>query len=83
MPYKRYKRTNNKAGKEATVTEQDLYRLFSQDLSVGTHEFCDALLARCLDTLDSNQTERALEDEDLEMLSAAGIGPYQYLIDSL
>ena len=52
--------------------EQVLGRLLNQDLSVGTEEFRDALLERCLDQIDSNDNIITLKDTDLDQLAAAG-----------
>ena len=52
--------------------EQRLNGLFSQDLSVGTEGFRDALLKRCLAVLDDSGKMVELDDETLELLSAAG-----------
>ena len=57
------------------MSAQELDRLdlsiFTQDFSVGTEKFRDELLARCLEIINENEC-RELEDEELEMLAAAG-----------
>ena len=55
------------------MKEKDLVRILSQDLSQGTETFRNRLLGRCLEVLDSENAIRELSDEDLTMLSAAGI----------
>ena len=47
-------------------------QLLSQDLSAGTEAFREELLARCLAVLECNDVGMALEDDELEMLAAAG-----------
>lgn len=51
--------------------EQMLERLLKQDFSAGTEAFRDSLLQRCLDVL-AEENGMELDDEDLELLSAAG-----------
>lgn len=48
---------------------QMLGRLFKQDFSAGTEAFRNALLNRCLGELDDITV---LDDEELELLAAAG-----------
>ncbi len=59
--------------------ERMLEQLMKQDLAAGTEEFCDSLLARCLDVLGSD--DRAvdgifdgveIDDSYLDLLAAAG-----------
>ena len=54
--------------------EQVLGRLLNQDLSVGTEEFRDALLERCLIVLDADDEGACIDDSTMELLSAAGAG---------
>lgn len=51
--------------------EQQLEKLLSQDLSVGTEAFRDNLLERCLGVLDSDEGME-IDDSALELLAAAG-----------
>lgn len=51
--------------------EQTIAKLLSQDFSAGTETFRDSLLQRCLDVL-AEENGMELDDEDLELLSAAG-----------
>ena len=60
---------------DAQELERLLERLMKQDFSVGTEAFRDALLERCLAVLDSGEEVACLDDETLEMLSAAGSFP--------
>jgi len=53
------------------MDEDELRRILSQDLSVGTEAFRDALLARCLDVLAAGDGAD-LGDDELELLAAAG-----------
>lgn len=64
---------------DARELEKMLAHGLKQDYSEGTEEFRDALLARCLDELDTNVAgDHAedfyleLEDSELELLAAAG-----------
>lgn len=64
------------AGQES---EDKLRQLLKQDFSIGTEEFRDKLLARCLEMLDSDGSAaddaldcRDLSDDDLDLLAAAG-----------
>lgn len=59
---------------DTQMPEQEIRRILSQDLSAGTEAFRDALLARCLEVLGSDDSESGLDlfDEDLELLAAAG-----------
>ena len=52
--------------------ERMVQRAMKQDLSAGTEAFRDALLARCLEELDADDEARCLDDDDLDMLAAAG-----------
>ena len=52
--------------------EQRIRQLFGYDFSKGTEEFRDELLERCLSELDSDNRVLELDDEALELLSAAG-----------
>lgn len=61
--------------------EKMLERLLNEDLSKGTDAFRDALLARCLDVLGSDDHTqsidgdggiRPIDESDLEFLAAAG-----------
>ena len=54
------------------MDENELRRILSQDLSVGTEAFRDALLARCLQVLGEDGAATELCDEELELLAAAG-----------
>ena len=54
------------------MDEKEITRLLSQDLSEGTEAFRDALLARCLDALDAESQSQELDDDQLELLAAAG-----------
>lgn len=55
--------------------EQRLEQLMSQDLSIGTEKFRDGLLAQCLSIIQSDRSGSDLNDDFLELLSAAG-DPY-------
>ena len=57
------------------MDEKEITRLLSQDLSEGTEAFRDALLARCLDALDAESQSQELDDDQLELLAAAGDVP--------
>lgn len=52
--------------------EHMLERLVKQDFSAGTEAFRDALLDRCLDVLDADSDGVQLNDDDLDLLAAAG-----------
>ena len=54
------------------MDEHEIAKILRQDLSKGTEEFRDTLLKRCLAVLDSENTGLSLEDDELEMLAAAG-----------
>lgn len=54
------------------MNERELRRIVSQDFSVGTEAFRDALLARCLEVLGEDGAAAELGDEELELLAAAG-----------
>lgn len=53
--------------------EQKITELMGQDFSEGTEEFRDKLLERCLAELETKPDAVELDDEDLDMLSAAGV----------
>lgn len=53
--------------------EQKITELMSQNFSAGTDAFRDNLLKRCLAELESKPDAVELDDEDLDMLSAAGV----------
>ena len=48
-------------------------RILAQGFSEGTEEFREALLQRCLDALNDDESYRSLSDGDLDMLAAAGV----------
>lgn len=59
--------------------EHMLTQLMQHDFSEGTDEFRDALLAQCVEALDSSEPDSAsnlyefeLPDEALDLISAAG-----------
>ena len=52
--------------------ERRLEELFSQDFSAGTETFRDALLDRCLEVLETDKDGVVLDDDVLDLLSAAG-----------
>ncbi|MBQ9068742.1 MAG: hypothetical protein IJ131_06720 [Eggerthellaceae bacterium] len=54
------------------MDDKTLSALFAHDFSEGTEHFRDALLARCLDVLDSEDDGFEIDDADLDMLAAAG-----------
>ena len=57
------------------MTEQDIIRVLSERRPVGTEDFRDALLARCLaaiDAIDADEDSADPTDEELGMLAAAG-----------
>lgn len=54
------------------MDERTVKRLLEQDLSVGTDEFRDKLLSKCLDVLCAEDSVIELDDADLDMLAAAG-----------
>ena len=58
--------------------DQKLGRLMKQDFSAGTEAFRDGLLERCLAELDSEDEGRVLDDDELDMLAAAG-DPFAYM----
>lgn len=69
---------------EAGMTERDIIRVLSGNHSAGTEAFRDALLARCLAVIGSNEPIGSpdgesgdLDDEELGMLAAAGTGTPQ------
>lgn len=49
-----------------------LSRLLRHCISVGTETFRDTLLARCLAVLNAGDEPSLVDDEDLELLAAAG-----------
>lgn len=49
-----------------------LERLMGQDLSAGTEDFRDALLARCLSVLCADDEGAIVDDDVLDLLAAAG-----------
>ena len=59
------------------MDERDVERILSHDFAAEATEFHDRLLDRCLAVLRQNGF-RVLEDEDLEMLAAAG-NPHEML----
>ena len=53
--------------------EKMLEQVLQRDPSVGTEQFREDLLARCLEVLGADDDEAvALDDEELDLLSAAG-----------
>lgn len=54
------------------MEERDIIRVLSTDFSAGSEASRDALLVRCLDVLGADDDGTDLEDEELEMLAAAG-----------
>lgn len=54
------------------MDEKRLEQLLKQDLSDGTDAFRDALLGSCLDVLCSENDAREVDEDDLELLAAAG-----------
>lgn len=54
------------------MDERTVKWLLEQDLSVGTDEFRDKLLSKCLDVLCAEDSVIELDDADLDMLAAAG-----------
>ena len=57
---------------EERELDKTLEQLFQQDLSAGTEEFRDELLARCLDVLGADDGVDEIDDGLLDMLAAAG-----------
>ena len=57
---------------EERELDKMLERLLQQDLSAGTEEFRDELLARCLDVLDADDAVDEIDDSLLDTLAAAG-----------
>ena len=55
--------------------DQMLGRLMKQDFAAGTETFRDALLVRCIAVLNSGDGGMRVEDDDLELLAAAGAAP--------
>lgn len=52
--------------------KQMLERLLQRDPSAGSEAFREDLLARCLEVLGADDEVVALDDDELDMLSAAG-----------
>ena len=52
--------------------EEMVERLMKKDYSVGTEAFRDKLLQQCLDVLCEEDDAMLIEDQDLELLAAAG-----------
>ena len=52
--------------------EGELEHILAHDFSVGTEDFREALLARCLEILDAQDNVRPLGIEELNWLCAAG-----------
>ena len=52
--------------------DQKLDQLMGQDLSVGTEAFREDLLNRCLAILGTDSSGIELDDDELDLLSAAG-----------
>lgn len=57
------------------VEEQDIIRMLSEDYSAGTDAFREELLERCLEVLGDEDHAVELDDQELEMLAAAGDPP--------
>ena len=57
---------------DGRIFEQTLERLMKLDFSVGTEEFRDDLLSRCLDVLGEDDECAVLDDDVLDLLAAAG-----------
>ena len=58
--------------KGAGMDESAIERLLGRDLSEGTEAFRDALLYRCLEVLGQADEGIPLDDDALDLLSAAG-----------
>ena len=58
--------------KGAGMDESAIERLLGRDLSEGTEAFRDALLDRCLEVLGQADEGIPLDDDALDLLSAAG-----------
>ena len=79
----RYVQTFTAMHEGAVVDEQRLEHILEthmkQDFSHGTEAFRDELLARCLEALSArddasrNENGEDIDEEDLELLAAAGI----------
>ena len=52
--------------------DQKLDQLMGQDLSIGTEAFREDLLNRCLAILGTDSSGIELDDDELDLLSAAG-----------
>ena len=59
--------------------EEKIARALRFRFSDGSEQFRDDLLDRCLRVLDADDAPRALEDDELELLAAAG-SPYEGLV---
>lgn len=55
------------------MDEVDIARVLSADLSEGTEAFRDALLERCLSVIADGDDGMSLDDDQLELLAAAGL----------
>ena len=55
------------------MEEKEITMVLEKDYSEGTDTFREELLARCLDVLDMGEAPRKLSDDELDMLSAAGV----------
>lgn len=53
--------------------EKKLTQLMGQDFSAGTEAFRDTLLSRCLAELGADDKGVEVDDDDLDMLAAAGV----------
>ena len=55
------------------MDEVGIQTLLARDLSVGTERFREALLSSCLALVGADEAQgELLDDEELEMLAAAG-----------
>ncbi len=54
--------------------DQMLEHLMKQDFSVGTDDFSEKLLARCLTVLNADEEGALVDDAFLDLLAAAGDG---------
>ena len=55
------------------MDKHEIVQVLKSDLSEGTEKFRDDLLDRCLPEVACGDDGALLDDEDLEMLAAAGI----------
>lgn len=55
-----------------SMEESEIAQVLSYDFSVGTEEFREQLLGRCLSVLDFGDQVMPLSDEYLQHLAAAG-----------